>query len=159
MQGADWFKLVSAIALCEFVGVLGSFFTFPAIGTWYANLAKPFFTPPNWVFGPIWILLYALMGIALFLVWRKKPEKSLSRKADGIFALQLLLNAAWSILFFGLHLLLVSFIEIVLLWLSILATILVFRKISTTAAWLLVPYLAWVSVAAALNLAVWLLNP
>jgi tryptophan-rich sensory protein len=140
-------------------------FTFPAIGSWYAGLAKPSFTPPNWVFGPVWITLYALMGGALFLVWRekKKLEAKKSRTAGlelafAVFGIQLVLNALWSIVFFGLRAPLLALIEIIALWLSIVACIALFWRVSRAAALLLLPYLAWVTVASALNYFVWVLN-
>jgi tryptophan-rich sensory protein len=147
-------RLIACIIGCELAGAIGSVFTIPAIATWYAALEKPFFTPPALVFAPVWTVLYALMGIALYLAW----EKGLSREAGGLFALQLGLNVLWSVLFFGLKNPQWAGIEIVLLWLSILATILAFRKTSATAALLLVPYLAWTSLALLLNWAVWMLN-
>jgi tryptophan-rich sensory protein len=148
-------KLFASILLCEAIGLIGSFFTFPAIGTWYAALQKPFFNPPNWLFGPVWTILFALMGISLYLVW----EKGLTKKAIIFFGIQLILNLAWSILFFGLHSPMLAFAEIIFLWIAIAATILEFKKVSQKAAWLLIPYILWVSFAAILNFAVWALNP
>lgn len=147
-------KLIVSILLCEAIGIIGSFFTFPAIGTWYAGLQKPFFNPPDWLFGPAWTILFALMGLSLYLAM----EKGLAKKAIVFFGIQLILNLSWSILFFGLHSPMLAFIEIIFLWIAILATILEFRKTSQKAALLLLPYIVWVSFAAMLNYAVWVLN-
>jgi len=127
-------------------------------GEWYAALAKPPLTPPGWIFPVVWTLLYAMMGVALFLVWRRR-EAQLRRPALAVFAAQLVLNAAWSWLFFGLHRPDLAFLDIVLLWLLILASIVLFRRIRPLAAALLVPYLAWVSFASYLNFMLWRLNP
>jgi tryptophan-rich sensory protein len=129
-----------------------------APGEWYASLAKPAWNPPNWVFAPVWTVLYVLIGWSGWLVWR--AEGLLTKPL--VFApyfLQLLLNAAWSWLFFGLHQPALAFGEIVFLWLAIFATVMVFWRRSRVAALLLLPYLAWVSFAALLNLALWRLNP
>ncbi|MBN1825215.1 MAG: tryptophan-rich sensory protein [Candidatus Eisenbacteria bacterium] len=126
-------------------------------GEWYASIAKPAWTPPNALFGPVWTALYAMMAVAAWLVWR---ERGWRRGAAplGLFGLQLLLNAAWTGLFFGLRRPDAAFVEIVLLWISIAATALLFRRVRSLAAVLLLPYLAWVGFAAALNLAIWVLN-
>lgn len=157
-----WILIVS-VFVCQLAGIVGSLFTAPAISTWYAGLIKPWFTPPGWLFGPVWITLYTLMGISLFLVLDRRPLIALGfkkKKEDAIqiFGIQLILNAIWSILFFGLRNPGIAFAEIVLLWAAILVTIVKFRKISRKAAWIMVPYIVWVSIAAALNLAVWVLN-
>ena len=144
-----WLKLVLAIVACELAGAVGSIFTTPAISTWYASLVKPSFNPPNWIFFPVWTILFALMGIALYLAW---PKGKL------IFGAQLLLNILWSVLFFGLHSPLLAFIEIILLWIAILSTIIVFYRTSKQDAYLLVPYILWVSFAAVLNLFIVILN-
>ncbi len=154
----DWLKLVAAIMVCELVGILGGLFTFSAIPEWYAGLNKPSFVPPSWVFAPVWTILYALMGIALFLVWKKGFEKKEVRFAIGVFSLQLALNFLWSFLFFGMKNLGLAFVEIVLLWLAICWTIWEFKKVSQKAVWLLLPFWIWVSFAALLNFAVWQLN-
>ncbi|MFH1256105.1 MAG: TspO/MBR family protein [Candidatus Diapherotrites archaeon] len=159
MNRANFLKLIACIALCELAGVIGSVFTFPSIASWYAALNKPFFSPPNFVFGPVWTALYFLMGVALYLVWVKATDAKLKQPAYTVFALQLFLNVLWSVVFFGLHSLSGGFAVIILLWLSIAATIYFFSKISKKAAWLLSPYLAWVTVASALNYAVMALNP
>lgn len=151
------FLLILSLTFPLSAGFLGSLVTTPAIPTWYASLNKPFFNPPSWLFAPAWTLLYLLMGFSLYLVLSTKTNKS-KAKALTIFFLQLLLNSLWSILFFGLKNPLLAFLEIILLWLAILTNIIFFRKISRTAALLLIPYLLWVSFASLLNLAIILLN-
>lgn len=145
--------LLYSIGLCQLAGIIGSFFTAPAIDSWYATLIKPDFNPPGWVFGPVWITLYTLMGISLYLIIQKKD-----RFGVYIFLLHLILNSFWSIIFFGLHLTGVAFLEIMVLWTVILFLVLYFYKIEKRAAYLLVPYLAWVSFAAVLNYFLWQLN-
>lgn len=151
-------KLVAALILCQLAGFMGSLATTPSIPTWYQSLVKPSFTPPNWIFAPVWTTLYVLMGISLFLVWNKGLEKPGVQLALLFFFLQLALNILWSFLFFGLHSPLFAFIEIVFLWLAILVTILIFLPISKGAGYLLIPYLLWVSFAAVLNFSLWRLN-
>ena len=158
MKSKDVIKLVVAIAIAELAGVVGSIFTTPSIQTWYATLAKPEFAPPNWIFAPVWTTLFVLMGIAAFLIWRKGLSRRDVKIALGVFLGQLVLNTLWSIIFFGLHSPGGAFIEIIFLWLAILATIIVFARISKPAAWLLVPYILWVSFAGYLNYAIWTLN-
>ena len=126
-------------------------------GEWFAALKKPSWNPPGWVFGPVWTALYAMMAAAAWLVWQRGGWKE-QRKPLLIFLAQLALNAVWTPLFFGLHQPGVAFAEIVLLWLAIVATLVAFRPVNRTAAWLLVPYLAWVSFAAVLNGTLWSLN-
>ena len=159
MRLNNFFKLVIALAVCESAGIIGSVFTAPAISEWYANLAKPAFTPPAWVFAPVWTALFALMGVAAFLVWRKSLERRDVKIALGIFLGQLVLNVFWSFLFFGLKSPAAAFVEIVFLWLAILAATVAFAKISKPAAWLLAPYLVWVAFAGFLNYSIWQLNP
>lgn len=149
-------KLVFAIAVCEIVGIAGSLFTAPAIPNWYATLQKPALNPPAWIFGPVWVTLYALMGVSLWLVW--KSNSSEKKKAIWLFVVQLALNAIWSPIFFGFNSVGNALTIIVLLWAAIVLTILIFKKISKTAAWLLVPYILWVSFAMYLNFAIWILN-
>jgi len=150
--------LAVAIIACLLAGAIGSVFTIESISGWYASLNKPFFTPPNWLFGPAWTTLYLLMGISLYLVWEKSGKDKKAKTAIIIFASQLALNILWSVIFFGLRLPFPAFVEIIALWLAIFFTIRAFYPISKKAAWLLVPYICWVSFAAALNLAVALLN-
>jgi tryptophan-rich sensory protein len=147
-------KLLASIALCQLAGIIGGFFTASSVSTWYASLIKPFFNPPNFLFGPVWITLYTLMGISLYLVL----ETSFDKKAISVFAVQLFLNSIWSIGFFGFQSTFLGLIIIIPLWFAILYTILLFRKISKTSAYLLIPYIIWVSFAACLNYALLVLN-
>ncbi|MEI7719564.1 MAG: TspO/MBR family protein [archaeon] len=151
-------KLVASIVLVWIVGVSGSLFTASSINSWYSYLVKPSFNPPSWLFGPVWTILYIMIGVSLFLVWTTKANKILKRKAYWIFGIQLVLNAMWSVAFFGAHNPGLAFIVIVLLWISIILNIIEFYKIKKFTGYLLVPYFLWVSFAAVLNLAIYLLN-
>jgi tryptophan-rich sensory protein len=151
--------LIAAVLFCIIVGSLGSLVTTTGPGSWYTGLAKPFFTPPGWVFAPVWITLFTLMGIALYLVWQEGTERPEVRTALAIFGIQFLLNVLWSFLFFGLRSPLLGLIDIVILWLMIALTIRAFYRVNRTAAYLLLPYIAWVTLATALNGSVWLMNP
>jgi benzodiazapine receptor len=151
-------RLVASILICQGAGLIGSIFTTPAIPTWYAALKKPFFRPPNWLFAPVWITLFTLMGVSAFLVWRKGLDNPQVKIALGIFLIQLILNTSWSVVFFGLRSPLGGLIVISALWVAILLTILNFFKISMSAGLLLLPYILWVSFAAVLNLFIWRLN-
>ncbi len=155
MQYKDLGKLVVALLIPQAAGLIGSFFTASAIPTWYATLVRPELAPPNWIFAPVWTMLFLLMGIALFLVWRKGEGV---RLALFLFATQLVLNVLWSILFFGFQSPALALLEVGVLWVAILATMGAFWRISRTAALLLVPYLLWVTFAAYLNYQYWLLN-
>jgi tryptophan-rich sensory protein len=145
------------VILCEAVGLIGSVFTADSIPTWYASLVRPDFSPPNWLFAPVWTALYALMGVAAFLIWRKRNVRG-AKTAFVLFGIQLALNAIWSPVFFGLHDIGAALVIIGLMWLAIAATIASMLKVSKTAAWLMVPYLAWVSFASYLNYTLYLLN-
>jgi tryptophan-rich sensory protein len=149
---------ISSIGLCLAMGALGSIFTAPAIQGWYGSLIKPSFNPPDWVFGPVWTLLYILMGIALYLVLIKGKDASGVKKGVQIFLIQLMLNVAWSYLFFYLKSPFYAFLEILLLWAAIFLTMRQFKKLDIRAVWLLVPYILWVSFAAFLNYTIWRLN-
>jgi translocator protein len=140
------------------IGGLSGYFTSSGVNGWYATANKPWFNPPNWLFGPVWTVLYLLMGIALFLVWRSDAGKTIKQTALILFAVQLLLNFFWSLIFFKLQQLGWAFAEIIAMWLMILFTIIWFGKINSAAAWLLVPYISWVSFASVLNYALWKLN-
>jgi tryptophan-rich sensory protein len=155
MKISNPFKLIIAILVAEAAGGIGAIFTTAAIPTWYATLSKPALNPPNWVFGPVWTTLFVLMGIAAFLIWKRGIDKEKVREALKIFLGQLSLNVLWSFIFFGLHNPGIAFLEIIFLWLAILATILSFHKISRAAAYLLIPYILWVSFASYLNFAIW----
>lgn len=158
MRRFDWFKLAVSLLLPQLAGGIGALFTSPAIPGWYSQLIKPSFTPPSWLFGPAWTALFVMMGVALFLVWQSRAPRQLARAAYVTFGVQLGLNVLWSALFFGLRQPLWAFAEIVVLWLAILATILMFGRVRPAAAWLLVPYLAWVTFASCLNYAIVLAN-
>ncbi len=158
MKTKDWWTLTFFILISQAAGLIGSLFTTPAIPGWYASLEKPEFSPPNWVFGPVWTTLYLLMGTAAFLVWHRGSPASAVRRALSVFWVQLALNAAWSILFFGLRSPLLGLVGIAALWLAIVVTIARFAPLSRLAAWLLAPYLAWVSFAALLNFEIYRLN-
>ncbi len=151
-------KLITAIIVSELAGVIGSFFTIPTLRTWYAGLIKPTLNPPSWIFGPVWTMLYALMGVSAFLVWNKGWDRLDVRKALSVFGLQLILNASWSIVFFGLQSPLGALVNIIALWITIVWTMVLFYKISKPAMWLLVPYILWVSFALYLNCSIWMLN-
>ena len=151
-------KLIISIAIPLLVGFSGSFFTVTAPGSWYTTIEKPEWNPPGWVFAPVWTTLYILMGIALFLVWKHPAPDHRKRAAVIFFGLQLLLNFAWSFIFFDQHRIGLALADIILLWLTILITIFLFAKISRPAAWLLVPYISWVSFAGLLNFTIWMLN-
>lgn len=156
---ASWLKTILALAgwlaLCFSAAALGAIFM---PGEWYLTLKKPSWNPPGWIFGPVWSALYTMMAVAAWLVWRQGGWRK-QRKPLLIFLAQLALNALWTPLFFGLHRSGVAFVEIVLLWLAIAATLAAFRLVSRVAAWLLIPYLLWVSFATMLNFALWRLNP
>ncbi|MBU6431266.1 MAG: tryptophan-rich sensory protein [Patescibacteria group bacterium] len=159
MKIKNFLKLIIAIAISELAGIVGSLFTMPAIRSgWYATLAKPALNPPSWIFGPVWTMLYLLMGVSVFLAWKKGFERREVKISLMVFDTQLLLNVFWSIIFFGWQSPGWAFAEIIFLWLAIIATIIVFAKISRPAAWLLVPYVIWVSFAGYLNFSIWILN-
>lgn len=151
-------KLFISILIPLLVGAISGFFTSSGVNGWFALANKPWFNPPNWIFAPVWTTLYVLMGIALFLVWKADADKSIKQTAIILFTLQLALNFFWSIIFFKLQQPAWAFVEIILMWLMILLTILWFGKINATAAWLLVPYICWVSFASVLNYSIWKLN-
>lgn len=151
-------KLFLSILLPLAIGTTSGFFTASNVGSWYQTIARPSWNPPNWIFGPVWTALYILMGVALYLVWRSDAAPAVKRVALLLFGLQLILNFFWSIIFFAMHQPGWALIEMGALWLTIIATILAFAPVSRTAAWLLVPYICWVSFAFLLNGAIWRLN-
>ena len=157
MKKESVIKLVISVLICQLVGFAGAIYTSGSLTTWYETLAKPSFNPPNWIFSPVWISLFLLMGISLWLVWEKNKKNKINT-ALALFAFQLVLNAAWSAFFFGMRNPLYALIDIGFLWLAILVTILSFWKISKPAAYLLLPYISWVSFAAVLNFYIWKLN-
>lgn len=151
-------KFVIAIAVCQAAGLIGSIFTAPKISAWYASLNKPSFSPPNWIFAPVWTILFILMGISLYLAWVKLGENRRAKTALIIFAVQLALNILWSFLFFGMQNPFFAFVEIIVLWIAILASIIAFWKVDKKAAYLMLPYILWVSFAAFLNYVIFAIN-
>ena len=156
-QTTGWIGLVVFIVICLGVGGLGAIATTPEIAGWYKTLAKPTWNPPDSIFGPVWTTLFILMGIAAWLVWNRDGFKAAAMPLS-LFATQLVLNVAWSWIFFGLHQPGWAFVEIIVLCLAIFATTVAFFRCSKIASWLLVPYLAWVSFASVLNFAIWRMN-
>lgn len=184
MKTSNIFKCIISVVVCEITGVAGAIFTAPSISSgWYAGLVKPSLNPPSWIFGPVWTMLYFLMGVALFLVWKnewrvvrtlmhpnsKKPWNKWSERfwvgdlqkenIIAVFTVQLLLNAIWSPVFFGAQRPDLAFFILMALWCAIIYTIVNFYRVSRTAAWLLLPYVLWVSFAGYLNYSLWILNP
>jgi len=152
----DWKKLIASLAVCFAAAAIGSAFTTPSIATWYASLAKPWFSPPNWIFGPVWTLLYAMMGLSLYYVLEKGFKKH--SEAIYLFGAQLALNALWSVLFFGWRNPALAMLEITVLMFVVLATTVKFYSISEKAGRLLIPYIVWITFASILNFNVMLLN-
>ncbi len=159
MDKRELIALLGFVALCFAAAGFGALFTTPAVspGGWYSQIQKPSWTPPSWLFGPVWTALYLMMAVAAWWVWRQGGWEA-QRGALVLFLIQLVLNAAWSGLFFGLHSPPLGMAGIVLLWIAILLTILAFFRVSPLAGWLMVPYLLWVSFASALNFTIWRLN-
>ena len=151
-------KLIIAILIPLVVGFTSGFFTAGNVTGWYQTIQKPSWNPPSWIFGPVWTTLYILIGIALFLVWRSDVAESVKNTAIILFAVQLVFNFFWSLIFFEMHEPGWAFAEIVVMWVLILLTIFSFGKVSSLAAWLLVPYISWVSFASILNYTIWRLN-
>jgi tryptophan-rich sensory protein len=151
-------KLVFSVFICLMTGFPGSFFTMDSVRTWYADLSRPSFTPPDWTFGVVWPMLYIMMGISVFLIWERGINKKQVKLALGFFVFQLVLNGLWTPIFFGLHMIGIALVEIILLWVAIVLTILSFWRISKPSTFLLFPYILWVSFAVVLNAALWYLN-
>ena len=147
-----------SIGVCLLAGAAGAIFTIPSIPTWYATLVKPSFSPPNYLFAPVWTILYILMGISLALIWQKGLKTRKVREALYFFGVQLVLNAVWSPVFFGAKNTFLALIIIIFMWLFILKTITSFSKINKPAGYLLYPYITWVSFATILNFSIWILN-
>jgi translocator protein len=154
----NWMKLALSIALPLAVGSIAGLFTRPEIDNWYKTIEKPDWQPPNWVFGPVWTLLYIMMGIALYLIWRSKAPVQKKRTAITLWVIQLVFNFFWSYIFFRQHQLDWALGEIIVLWFFILLTIFAFSRINKLAAWLLVPYISWVSFASILTYTIYQLN-
>lgn len=158
-QTIDWKKLIIALLLPFAAGAIGSIFTSSSIEQWYVTLEKPFFNPPNWVFGPVWTLLYLMQGIAFYLILvAPRISKERRTNATNLFVAQIIVNTFWSLVFFGMELPWLALIDIVILWALIYMTIKAFKDIQPQASYLLWPYLAWVTFATILNLAIALLN-
>lgn len=152
-------RIILVVCTCVAVGYLSGEVTKDSVGSWYPTLEKPFFNPPNWLFAPVWTILYIMMGVAGGMVWNHiETQPKEVKKAFLFFVIQLALNALWSYLFFGLRNPLLALIEIIVLWLMVYETYVVFKPINKTAAWLLLPYLAWVAFATLLNASIWWLN-
>lgn len=149
--------LITCLATPIFIGGVSGYLTSGEIPGWYFNLQKPSFNPPNYLFGPVWTLLYLLIGISLYMIW-SSPQSKERKSALQIFVIQLFLNFCWSLLFFSFHLLFVSAVEILILWLSILQMLRIFRKVNLVAFYINIPYLLWVSFATLLNISIWYLN-
>lgn len=150
-------KLICSLLITLSVGGVSGWITTDKIFPWYTNLNKPSFTPPDWLFSPVWTILYILMGIALYKVW-KQPLSERRNAALFIFLIQLMFNFLWSILFFQFHQIGWAVVDIVALWLCVLITIFSFARVSRAAAWLMIPYIVWVSFATLLNISIWRLN-
>jgi len=151
-------KAIIAIAIPLMVGATSGFFTISGVESWYQTIQKPSWNPPNWIFGPVWTTLYVMMGIALFLVWKEDTSEELKKIAIALFAVQLTLNFFWSFIFFNQQQPGWALVEIIAMWFFILLTIFAFAQVNKTAAWLLVPYISWVSFASILNYTIWQLN-
>lgn len=158
MKTKTIFTFFIAIIIPQIAGAIGSIFSFSSIPTWYRVLIRPSIAPPNWVFGPVWTTLFLLMGISSFIIYQKGINRPDVRRALYVFFIQLILNATWSILFFGLNDIGAALIEIVGLWVIILANIILFWRISKIAGYLLIPYILWVSFASYLNYTFFILN-
>ncbi len=159
MDKNDLFRLILSIIICQMAGIIGSILTAESIADWYPTLIKPSFTPPGSTIGLIWIILFTLMGISLFLVWKEVPGNPAARTALYFFAAQLIVNVLWNVAFFTLRSPASGLLVIAVLWVLIFITIVKFWPINKTAALLLVPYIVWVSIAAYLNYSLWRLNP
>jgi tryptophan-rich sensory protein len=151
-------KLIFSLAICQLAGIIGGLFNAASIRTWYLTINKPSFNPPNWIFGPVWITLFLLMGIALFLVWTTDPPGKAKQMAMIFFFIQLAINMAWSFFFFYLKSPALALIDIIALLIFILLTIWKFFPVNRTAGYLMLPYLLWVGFASILNYSIWTLN-
>ena len=149
--------LIAAVVVCELAGIVPSLLTADEVATWYPTLAKPEFTPPSWLFGPVWTTLYLLMGVSLYLIWQSDAGRT-RRVALAVFGVQLVLNAAWTLVFFGAQAIFGGLVVILALLAAILATMATTARIDRRATALLVPYLLWVGFATALNYEIWRLN-
>lgn len=151
-------KSVISVVICLGAGFVGSFFTSPVIDNWYVGIIKPSFNPPSWIFGPVWTILFILMGIAAAMIWNKGLDNNAVKIAILIFVVHLILNVLWSVFFFGMQNPGLAFMEIIILWLMIALVMYLFYQIDHRATYLLIPYILWVSFAAILNYSIWQLN-
>lgn len=156
MIKSRWLKIALCVSLCVTLGILSGFSTVESINNWYQHINKPSWNPPNWIFGPVWTTLYILMGISVALIWHTGHQ--FKNRAIGLFIIQFGFNLAWSFIFFNLHAIGWAFVEILLMLFFISLTLYSFYKINRLAAWLLIPYLLWVSFASVLNGTIWFLN-
>lgn len=154
----QFFPFLISVVITFIIAAVASIVTVPQVQSWYPTLNKPGFNPPNQLFGPVWSVLYLMIATAAYLVWKKRDNSAFYVTTKWVYGIQLLLNFSWSIVFFGLHQILIALVVIVLLWVSIIANMYYFKRFSTAAFWLLVPYLLWVSFATALNFSIYLLN-
>jgi len=151
-------RFIISIIICQSAGIFGSLFTFEAVPDWYITLEKPFFAPPNWIFGPVWIILYFLMGVSFYIVWKDELKSKTRYVFFVVFGIQLILNALWSLLFFGLRSPLLGLIDILILDVILVVTIFYAKRVSKYAAMLLIPYMVWIIIASVLNYAIMVLN-
>ncbi len=155
---SKFLKLVFSIAICQVIGIISGVATRESVTTWYQELTKPSFNPPNYIFAPVWIILYTLMGISLFLIWKDGLDKNNSKFAFYFFIFHLVINGLWSFVFFKWQSLMFSFFVITILWIIIIIIIYLFYKLNKLSSILLIPYLLWVSYASILNYYIWRLN-
>lgn len=158
MTKTDWPKLLGSLAITFGAASLGSWLTRPNIQTWYSNINRTSLTPPNWVFAPVWTILFCLMAVALYIVWSGRGKKKTRRQASRLFFGQLMANVAWSGIFFSLYNIGLAFIEIIFLLILITYCVLAFYRLNKVAGWLMFPYFLWVCFATVLNLSLWLAN-
>jgi len=151
-------KFIISIIICQSAGIFGSLFTFEAVPDWYITLEKPFFAPPTWIFGPVWIILYFLMGVSLYIVWKDELKSKTRNVFFVVFGIQLILNALWSFLFFGLKSPLLALVDILILDVLVVVTTFYAKRVSKYAAMLLIPYMVWIIIASVLNYAIMVLN-
>jgi translocator protein len=153
----SWVSLLPFVVVCFVAAGIGSLATRSSVKSWYRELRRPDWTPPDWVFGPVWTALYVMMAISAWLVWRETSAAT-ARSALVLFGIQLVLNVLWSVVFFGLKWVGAAFGEVLLLWMMLIATAVSFYPLSLLAAWLLIPYIAWVGFASYLNFRIWQMN-
>ncbi len=151
-------RLFISLALPQIAGLVGGFFTASSVAVWYAGLIKPSFSPPNWVFGPVWIILYFLMGVSAYFIWQKIEQNKVAISALWLFWIHLFFNASWSIVFFGMQNPGLAFVNLIIIWIMIVVLMIKFWKINRCSTYLLIPYFLWVSFAGILNYFIWFLN-